>query len=186
MLYESQKVYLLFDTVHLIKSIRNNLLNYKRFIFPYFRFDGFEDLIEVHGGELNWKTLHDIFEKDVLLEAHLRKAPEITYKVLHPGNCKQNVPVALAVFHETTSAAIEQHFPERKGSADFLRLINTWWIISNAKEMISSHRLGHAVIKGDNKPEFLRAFAKWVEEWHKERISCCQKFTLSAQTASAY
>ena len=31
-----QKMCLLCDDVHLIKSVRNNLLNYKRFIFPAF------------------------------------------------------------------------------------------------------------------------------------------------------
>ena len=38
MLYESQKMFLFFDTIHLIKSIRNNLLNYRRFLFPSFSF----------------------------------------------------------------------------------------------------------------------------------------------------
>ena len=31
--------------------------------------------------------------------------------VLHPGNCKQSVPVALAIFHPSTSAAIKNYFP---------------------------------------------------------------------------
>ena len=38
-MYESEKIYLCFDTVHLIKSIRNNLLNNKRFIFAAFTFE---------------------------------------------------------------------------------------------------------------------------------------------------
>ena len=59
------------------------------------------------------------------------------------------------------------------------------WIISNSKNQFSSHRLGHAVRKDDKKPEFLRAFSKWIEEWHGEKNACCQTFTLSTQTASA-
>ena len=106
MLYESRKIYLFFDTVHLIKSIRNNLLNYKRSLFPSFSFN---DPINFQGG-------------DALLESHLKKAPIINSKVFHPGNCQQNVPVALAIFDEKTSAAIEQYFPERKEAAKFLRL----------------------------------------------------------------
>ena len=81
---------------------------------------------------------HEVCEKDALLEAHLKKAPKINSKVLHPGNCKQNVPAALAIFDETTSAAIEQYFPERKEAAKFLRLFNTWWIISNSKDRFSN------------------------------------------------
>ena len=71
-------------------------LNYKRFIFPSFKFDGFKDPIDVPGGEIKWKFSHDVQEKDAFLEANLRKAPKLTTKVLHPGNCKQNVPTALA------------------------------------------------------------------------------------------
>ena len=31
--------------------------------------------------------------------------------VLHPGNCKQSVATALAIFHETTAAAVQSCFP---------------------------------------------------------------------------
>ena len=185
MMFESKKIYLLYDTVHLIKTIRNNLLNYKRFIFPSFRFDGFEDVIEVASGEMSWKTLHDVHDKDMKLDSYFRKAPKLSYKALHPGNRKQSVPLALSVFDSTTSAAIESYFPDRKASADFLRLIDTWWVISNAKQQFSSRRIGHAVTKGDKKPEFLRKFADWIEEWHAAKIPGCQKFTLSTQTSSA-
>ena len=106
-----QKIYWLHDAVHLIKNVRNNLLNYKRFIFPAFEYDGFEDPISFKGGQISWKLFHDVFEKDSLLEANLWKAPKITHKVIHPGNCKQNVPVALAIFHESTSAALTNNFP---------------------------------------------------------------------------
>ena len=132
------------DGVHLIKNVKNNLLNYKRFIFPAFEHDGFEDPISFKGGQIFWKLFKDIFEKDSLLEANLRKAPKITYKVLHPGNCKQNVPVALAIFHESTLAALTSYFSEKNDEAKFLELFNTWWIISNSKVQFSNHILGHA------------------------------------------
>ena len=97
--YDYQKIYWLHDAVHLIKNVRNNLLNHKRFIFPAFEYDGFEDPISFKGGQISWKLFHNVFEKDSLLEANLRKAPKITHKVLHPGNCKQKVPVILAILH---------------------------------------------------------------------------------------
>ena len=117
-------------------------------------------------------------------DAYLRKAPKISPKVLHPGSCKQDVPTALAI-NETTSAAIEDYFPERKDSADFLRLFSKWWVISNAKNRFSSNRLGHAAVKGDNKSKFLRAMSNWIESWTNEKIACSQKFTLSQQTSDA-
>ena len=79
-----QKIYLPHDAVLLIKNVRNNLLSYKRFIFPAFEYDGFEDPISFKGGHISWKLFHDVFQKDSLLEANLRKTPKITHKVLHP------------------------------------------------------------------------------------------------------
>ena len=99
---------MLHDTAHLIKNVRNNLLNYKRFILLAFEHDGFESPISFKG-QISWELFHDVFEKDNLFEASLTKTPKITHKVLHPGNCKQNVPVALAIFHESTSAAITSY-----------------------------------------------------------------------------
>ena len=131
---------MLHDAVHPVKNVRNNLLNYKRFLFPAFEYDGFEDPISFKGDQIFWKLFHDIFEKDSLLEVNLRRAPKIAHKVLHPGNCKQNVLVALAIFHESTSAALTSYFPEKKNEAEFLKLFNTWWIISSSKVQFSNKR----------------------------------------------
>ena len=86
----------------------------KNIIFPSFKLGSFKDAINVPGEEVKWKFFHDVHEKDVLLQANLRKAPKLTTKVLHQGNCKQNVPTALATFHETTAAAIQSYFPDEK------------------------------------------------------------------------
>ena len=128
---------MLHDAVHLIKNLRNNLLNYKHFIFPAFEYDAFEDPISFKGGQISWKLFQDVFEKDSLLEANLRKAPKITHKVLHAGNCNQNVPAALEIFYESTSAALTSYFFEKKNQTEFLKLFNTWWIISNSKVQFS-------------------------------------------------
>ncbi|XP_047127382.1 uncharacterized protein LOC124808407 [Hydra vulgaris] len=151
-----------------------------------FNFNGFKEPIIVCGGEIKWSTFHNIYEKDLTLNAGLRKAPKITMKVLHPGNFKQNVSLALAIFDETTSAAIHSYFPDVKGSADFLTLFNKWWVLSNSKCQYSAcNILGNAVVSGDKKPEFLRETAHWIEVWQSQKIPNCEKFTLSVQTAAA-
>ena len=104
-----------YNAVHLIKNVRNNLLKFKQFIFRPFEFSGFKYPINVPGGEIAWKTFLDVFERDENLHANLRKAPKVTTKVLHPGNCKQNV---LAIFDETTIAAV------RSSDAAFLTLFS--------------------------------------------------------------
>ena len=96
------------------------------------------------------------------------------------------MPPALAIFHESTVAALLSYFPERIDAAGFLQLFDKWWIISNSKEKINNrNRLGNAAVLNDNKPEFLRALADWLCEWQKSRITNCEQFQLSAQTFNA-
>ncbi|MEO2160645.1 MAG: THAP domain-containing protein, partial [bacterium] len=106
---EELLIYLFFDSVHLMKNIRNNLLNHKRFIFPEFSFDIFND-VSFPGGEISWKLLHDVHDRDSLISANLKKAYKISNKVLHPGDNKQSVPLALAIFDPTTFTAIESYY----------------------------------------------------------------------------
>ena len=47
------KIYFFYDSVHLVKNVRNNLLNSKRFIFPSFDFNKFYDGIHVPSGEIS-------------------------------------------------------------------------------------------------------------------------------------
>ena len=42
---KGSKVYLMYDSVHLIKNVRNNLLNSKRFVFPAFSFESLKGML---------------------------------------------------------------------------------------------------------------------------------------------
>ena len=174
--------YLFFDTPHLIKNVRNNLLNSRRFVFSQFDYE--KEGIEIHcpaGYLARTKYLHQIFEHDVKLQSNLKKTHKLSYLVLHPGNKKQSVPLALAIFHETTTAAFESYFPEREDASKFLKMINTWWLICNSKEMSYPNPLGNAVRVGDGKTDFLEALADWLEKWHDD----CPAFTLISKTSYA-
>ena len=72
--YQGQRVYIFYDTVHLVKNIRNNLLGNKRFLFPGFEFFGFEQDVIMPGGELSWRLLHDVHDADGRCSSNLRKA----------------------------------------------------------------------------------------------------------------
>ena len=96
--YELRKTYLFYDTIHLVKNIRNNLLHHKRFVFPSFKLDGIKDPVNVPGGEIKWKYFHDVHDKNALLETHMKKAPKLTTKVLHSGNCNQKFRQLLQYF----------------------------------------------------------------------------------------
>ena len=77
--------------------------------------------------------LHEVFERDAQLDYNLKKAPQLTLKVLHPCSNKQSIPLAIAIFDEATSAAIQLYFPQHSSAAEFLQLFQKWWIISNSK-----------------------------------------------------
>ena len=85
----------------------------------------------------------------------MREGPKIKHKVLHSGNSKQNAPVALAVFHESTSVALTSYFPEKKKWAKFLKLFTIWWIISSSKVQFLYHILGHGTKKMTGSQNFL-------------------------------
>ena len=96
------KINLFYDAVNLMKNIRNNLLNTKRFIFPSFK----SSSINIPSSEITWKLIHDVYDRDKNLQAHLRKAHKSTFKALHPGNNKQSVPLARCIFYPITSAVL--------------------------------------------------------------------------------
>ena len=68
MYFEGRKIYLMYDSVYIIKNVRNNLLNNKRFIFPPFEFFGFRDEIKVTGGAISWSLLHKVHSEDEKLQ----------------------------------------------------------------------------------------------------------------------
>ena len=77
---------------------------------------------------------YKVYEKDETLSGNLRKAHKLTYRAIHPWNNKQSVSLALAIFDETTSAAIHSYSPERNDAASFLNLFYKLFEICNSKQ----------------------------------------------------
>ena len=164
-----------------MKNIGNNLLNRKKFVFPQFNYgEGQRISINCPAGFIQWKDLYDIYDLDKQLEGHMRKAPKLSYQALHPGNNKQNVPLAIALVYETTVAAAKSYFSERPDLANFLYIFHVWWTISNSKVRFTPNFLGNAAVPGDMKTDFFGALADWIEEWCSSPA-----FKLTAQTKSA-
>ena len=179
----NKKTYLFFDNVHLVKNIRNNLLATKMFAFPAIDIAIGANMITSPEGSIEWSDLHKVHELDrKMMDCNLRKAPKLDYKVLHPGNNKQNVNLALAIFHDTTIAACESYFPARPDLSGFLKLVHTWWTIVNSRTRFSPNSLGNAIIPNDGKVLFLDAFAKWLETWlsFNPTAFCLTKSTFNA------
>ena len=56
--------------IHLMKNIKNNLLNFKRFLFVPFQLNQFFDSFNVGGVEGTWQLFHDLFKRDFSLDAN--------------------------------------------------------------------------------------------------------------------
>ena len=128
---------LFFDPVHLLKNICDNVFNSQKFILPSFKFNQFFDLIDLPGLEISWKLLHEVYDKDEKLPANIKKTSKLSYKAMHPGDNKQSVLLALAIFDRSTSAAIESYYPYRLDASSFLKLVNIWWTINKNSIKIS-------------------------------------------------
>ena len=168
-----QKIFLFFDSVHLLKNIRNSLLNKKKFVFPAFTFEISNISVSGKEGYIAWSDLHKVYNKDNALNVKLRKAPKLTLKALHPSDNKENVNLAVAIFHETNIAGCESYFPDQADMSNFLRLVSCWWTIANF--------LNNAVILNDGKIDFYKRLYDWIESW--AQIS---DFCLTKQTSKAF
>ena len=141
------KTYLFFHYVHLVKNIRNNLLNSKKFVFPAMSFTLQGEVVaSCESGYIRWQDFREIFQEDEKQKANLREAPKLTHSSLHPGNNKQNVGLALAILHETTLPACKSYFPARKDVIAFLTLFNVWWMIVNSKKRFHPNKLANTVV----------------------------------------
>ena len=85
----------------------------------------------------------------------MKNAFNLSHATLHPGNNKRSVPLALNVFHGTTSAAIISYFPNETEAAGCLKLVNIWWTISNSKSTFNTNnRIGNAAIQMIERHDF--------------------------------
>ena len=122
------------------------------------------------------------------LHANSRKASSQTTKFLHPGDCKQNVANALAIFDEITLVAVKSYFPEQaNAAAAFLTLFSKWRVLSNSKARYPTvNYIGNAAVIGDNQASSLRAMADRIQDWQQKKVPNCEKFTLALRTASPF
>ena len=127
-------------------------------------------------GYITWSDLHNVYNKDNALNAKLRKTPKLISKALPPGDNRQNVSLAVAIFHETTIAACESYFPDRADRSIFLKLI--WWTIANSrKKLTPNFFFNNAVILNDGKIDFNKRLCDWIEFGARNSDFCLTKQT---------
>ena len=139
---QEQKIFTMYDTVHVFKNTYYSLMRHKSLSLP--PFPDSEDqqrMLEVRFEHL--KMIHDSE-----LGQPAKLAFKLTDKVLNPSVLERvNVQLAAAATDESTCAALRFHAEHRPGcegfsdTATFLELIRRWFNICNVKSPYASHRL---------------------------------------------
>lgn len=168
----SRQLFFLFDSVHLIKCIRNNWLGQSdsenTFAYPDFH-DESQSLRKASLSHL--RKLHNS-EKDNIV----KMAPSLTHKALHPSSLeRQNVNLALKLFDEKLPTALNEFAIQMRNSnfndtADFITIVAKLWKILNVKTCNKGLRKKDdsslpILSDNDERVMFLRRFSSWLERW---------------------
>ena len=132
------RIYTMYDTVHLFKNMYFNFLNKKNLLCP--PFPGSES-------PMNAKFAHLVKVYNMENGSVAKMAYKLTDKVLHPTNFERvNVQLAISATHETTTAALD-YFGQKEEHADFrqtaqyLRLVRKWFDVVDVKSAYTHSRL---------------------------------------------
>lgn len=181
---DEEKVFLLFDSVHLFKNYYNNFERKKVFVCPAFS-EGESPFVA------NFNHLKKIYEMEMGMP--IKFGFKLSDKCLNPAPIeKTNVMLANSVFHESTINALEHYaekgFPEFKETAKYLRIIRTWFDIMNVKKRFTGQQKRDInkmpfTLEDQNIRSFLSSFSKWLNAWRDNSSSI--KNSLSYETFRA-
>lgn len=186
-LKSQNRIFLLFDPVHLFKNFYNNFINKKFFECPNFENEIIKSNIE---------HITEIY--NIELGKSVKIAHRLSDKVLAPASIeKSNVSLADSIFHESTIAALQfyavrNNNPEYNHTANFLKLIRRWWNLLNIKSEFS----GQAKLDANREPinssnldrlQFLKSFVTWLQDWENSDKHGLSKetFLCAKQTSSS-
>ena len=181
----SRQLFFMFDSVHLLKSIRNNWINQidQTFLFP-----------EVVGSAAKACFAHLKQMYDTERCAIVKLAPSLNFTALHPSNTqRQNVNLALKIFDEKNVSALTE-FSKRfdcdvSGTQNFILTIVQFWKIMNVKHPSKGHHLNDDFCEPirsihDGKLHWLSMFYEWLCAWEQlqlqPRRGCLSKETMFA------
>ena len=186
----SEQLFLLFDSVHLLKCIRNNWLNQKKPIQTFVIPSPSNLTIQE---EASLQPLKELYAKE--RKKCVKLAPGLSEKVLFPNNLeRQNVQLVVRLFDEKNVAALKtMNLPGVSGTAAFLQQIMSWWHIVNVKTPDKGVALRQAQcdpIRQDSSTDpnllFLTTFVQWLAAWEGMELVQHERIgQLSRETAFA-
>lgn len=178
----SSPLFFSFDTVHLLKSIRNNWLNQKdreqTLQYPPFDDITFNQNISLMSASFAClKKIH-------LLEHDSNNIVKFSYrlnlKALSPTNFeRQNVKYVLDVFNEHVIQGLltlgsEHKIPNYQSTAEFMKIILNWWSVVNVKSLLKDERFKNPLFRSLAPDQenflYLQKFLTWLDCWNDVKI----------------
>ena len=176
----TRPLFFLFDTVHLLKCLRNNWVNIKSaekcFAFPRFAFDNIVTSAAEESAFASFCSLKYLHTAEC--NSIVKFAYKLSYKALNPSTFeRQNVKLVLQIFNNFTSEALallgkELQIPHYENTSAFIKIIATWWSIVNVKTPSKGTRLQNLYEtpltpdENSKSRKYLEYFIKWLENWN--------------------
>ena len=175
----SERLFFLFDTVHLFKCIRNNWLaqkdDEKTFLFP-----SLDSTSSSEGSMLKASFYHlrKLFCEEQ--SSVVKLAPALNSKSLFPTSTeKQNVNLMLKIFDQRNAVALD-HFEktwkiDTAGTREFVNTVVRLWNIVNVKHPYKHLRLRNEDCKpvtstSDDSIQFIRTVLQWLQCWQNSKL----------------
>ena len=175
----NERLFFLFDTVHIFKCIRNNWLcqndNMKTFCVPACDDSCVPTNDDEDDGVLfaSFSRLRQLYDQEK--SSALKLAPGLNQKALDPTSTeKQNVNLMLKIFDQRNVVALKQYETtwnaDTKGTRQFLLVIWRLWNILNVKHAHKHIRLRNEDCKplctmADKNVSFIQNFLHWLDLW---------------------
>ena len=176
-----QELFLLYDTTHLLKNIRNNWCTEKQQRLKFTDPETEEICIA------SWKDIILLYKNESM---NIVKQTELNFSSLYPNNFeKQKVSLVLKVFNEKTVAALK--LEKKNHTARFIELILRMWNILNIRWKSVRHQKNNPDLvefssTADERFAFLSKMSKMFENMHPlSGNSNARILTLTADTDKA-
>lgn len=158
---DGEKIYFLYDVPHLIKSVRNNLLDK-----PY---------LKTPDGKARWAHIKRIFNEDEK-SGLLRRCPRLTESHVMPNNFeKMKVRFATQILSKTVAAALKdltsQNIIDDENKATYNFVLN----MNNVFDILNIKKYGNGLKPGGSLNLILKHLQKYisfVSENNSQKILC--------------
>lgn len=158
-MFDTHKIYCLFDLPHLLKSVRNNLLKHD---------------FCVNGEIISWSAIREFYELDKSSKTDCRAAPKLSERHLNPQAFqKMSVKLATQVFSGSVSRGMKAadslgllKHPASLSTANFLGKMNDVTDCMNSKNLNDSNPLKKPMcIRNLKTKQCLEENVSFVQSW---------------------